>query len=137
MNLCKKPRFLDNSKLVYTVNPLPHSLLNFVFNFGKLDKDDEVKYIEKIIHDPILKIFRMNKKEDIKKEEIEKDQDFKKLHKFAKDLIKTSQNFIRKNNDISSVSLREIIRFNIFYQFFFDYLKQKKEASFDLLENEQ
>ena len=31
-------------KLVYTVNPLPHSLLNFVFNFGNLTKQDEEIY---------------------------------------------------------------------------------------------
>ena len=34
--------------LVYTVNPLPLSLLNFVFNFGSLKEIDELKYIESI-----------------------------------------------------------------------------------------
>ena len=33
-------------KLVYTVNPLPHSLLNFIFNFGSLTPDDEKSYIK-------------------------------------------------------------------------------------------
>ena len=36
-------------------------------------------------------------------------------------------NFIRKYNEISSVSLREIRRFNIFYEFFYDYIKLKKK----------
>ena len=34
---------------VYSVNPLPHSLLNFVFDFGNLKKDDEYKYITSIV----------------------------------------------------------------------------------------
>ena len=29
------------NNLVYTVNPLPHALLNFVFDFGSLERDDE------------------------------------------------------------------------------------------------
>ena len=33
------------NNLIYTVNPLPHSLLNFVFDFGSLKFEDEKKYI--------------------------------------------------------------------------------------------
>ena len=40
-------------KLVYTVNPLPFSLLNFVFNFGELTKEDEKSYIKNMIVRPI------------------------------------------------------------------------------------
>ena len=40
-------------KLVYTVNPLPHSLLNFVFNFGNLTKKDEESYIKSMVLSPI------------------------------------------------------------------------------------
>ena len=29
------------NNLVYTVNPLPHALLNFVYDFGSLERDDE------------------------------------------------------------------------------------------------
>ena len=42
-----------NSNLVYTVNPLPHSLLNFVFDFGNLTPQDEKNYIKYIIKDAI------------------------------------------------------------------------------------
>ena len=35
---------LDN--LVYTVNPMPHSLLNYVFDFGSLSSQDEKRYIQ-------------------------------------------------------------------------------------------
>ena len=109
-----------NNTLVYTVNPLPHSLLNFVFDFGNLEEEDEVRYIESIILESITKIFNENKGNL-------KENDLKKIHKFAKDMIVCAQNFIRKRNDVSSVSLREIRRFNIFYEFFFKYLINKKE----------
>jgi hypothetical protein len=155
INEIDKVKKSSNNTLVYTVNPLPHSLLNFVFNFGNLEKEDELKYIKSIIYDPIHKIYNQckknvvnenNKKEeknnenakDMKEEEEEEeDEDFKKLHQFAIDLISNSQNFIRENNDKSSVSLREIRRFNIFYEFFFNYLKKKKEINYDLIENKQ
>ena len=45
------------SNLVYTVNPLPHSLLNFVFYFGQLKPEDEQKYIGCIISQVIDKIY--------------------------------------------------------------------------------
>ena len=43
--------------LVYTVNPLPFSLLNFVFNFGSLTKEDEEKYIKSILEETMNKYF--------------------------------------------------------------------------------
>ena len=115
----------QNNKLVYTVNPLPHSLLNFVFDFGYLKKDDEINYIKSIILQSIKKTFPHNNND------IEKDKDFISIHQLAVDMIVTAQDFIREKNDISSVSLREIRRFNIFYEFFFNYLKKKK----DIFEN--
>jgi len=42
-------------------------------------------------------------------------------------MIFEAQKFIRENYDKSSVSLREIKRYNIFYEFFFNYLNKKKE----------
>ena len=47
----------NNLDLVYLVNPLPHSLLNFVFDFGGLEDKDEESYIRCIIEDSIEKIF--------------------------------------------------------------------------------
>ena len=94
------------SDLVYTVNPMPHSLLNFVFDFGSLNPEDEKKYIENMVKNVIFDM---------------------KLSSLATDLIISAQNFIREKNGNSSVSLREIRRFIIFYQFFLDYLKIRKE----------
>ena len=115
---------------------------------GNLTEEDEEKYIEKIIYEPMIKIYKQKEKnendnnqenteqsEENKKED--NDEEFIRIHKLAKDLIVSSQKFIRKKNDISSVSLREIRRFNIFYGFFFDYFKKKKDMNLDLLENKQ
>ena len=98
--------YYEESDLVYTVNPMPHSLLNYVFDFGSLNPDDEKKYIENMIKQTISN---------------------QKLYLLATELVATAQNFIRKENGISSVSLREIRRFIIFYNFFLDYLKVRKE----------
>ena len=95
------------------VNPLPHSLLNYVFDFGNLKKEDEEKYIENMIQEPIERIFYKDKKENLNEEKLNE------IKKLAKDMIIESQNFIRDNNDKSSVSLREIRRFVIFYEFFY------------------
>ena len=51
-----------SNNLVYTVNPLPHSLLNFVFDFGNLTQKDEEDYIRCIIKESIEKIYFKEKK---------------------------------------------------------------------------
>ena len=126
-----------NSNLVYTVNPLPHSLLNFVFDFGNLTKDDEEDYIRCIIKESIEKIYYKSKKGLYIK-----DINLDKLKKLAGDMIIDAHNFIREFNDKSAVSLREIRRFNIFYEFFYDYLNKRKdfinnEKSYQFNENDK
>ena len=100
----------DESDLVYTVNPMPHSLLNFVFDFGSLNSEDEKKYIQNMVNSSIAD---------------------KKLSQLATELIAEAQNYIREKNGVSSVSLREIRRFIIFYQFFLDYLDKRKKIIID------
>ena len=60
----------SSSNLVYTVNPLPHCLLNYVINFGSLSPEDEKKYIVNIIKEPIenyyLQALEKNNEEEIK-----------------------------------------------------------------------
>ena len=87
----------EESDLVYTVNPMPHSLLNYVFDFGSLNSEDEKSYIKNMV------------KEVISEEE---------LSDFTTELIAISQNLIREINGVSAVSLREIRRFIVFYEFF-------------------
>ena len=37
------------SKNVYLVNPLPFTLLNFIYDFGYLKQEDEKKYIQNLV----------------------------------------------------------------------------------------
>ena len=105
----------DKSKLnnlVYSVNPLPHSLLNFVFDFGSLRKEDEKKYI----HNTIVSII-----DNIKNNELIKnisDEDLGKLIENIIESIVICHDFIREKYDKSSVSMREIRRFGIFFEYF-------------------
>ena len=53
-------QFIKKNKknnLVYELNPLPLSLLNFVIDFGKLKKEDEEKYIKSMIKKHISLFF--------------------------------------------------------------------------------
>ena len=97
-------------KLVYLVNPLPHSLLTSIFDFGKLSSQDEKKYIQSIV------------KETVKKYNIDNI-----VENLIVNEIVVCQNYIRDNNDISSVSLRELRRFNILFEFFVKYLENKNK----------
>jgi len=123
----KKMSTSSNSKLVYSVNPLPHSLLNFVYDFASLDEEIEKRYISKIIEPSINNVLNQCKEDYRKKDDI-KDLTIK--------MIFEAQKFIRDNYDKSSVSLREIKRYNVFYEFFFGYLKDKKEKLDDYFNNE-
>ena len=51
-------------------------------------------------------------------------------------MVIKAHEFIKKNSDKSSVSLREIRRFNIFYEFFYDYLDKRKQ-NFEKVKDEQ
>ena len=111
----KEKNKLNN--LVYTVNPLPYSLLNFIFDFGSLQKDDEEKYIINTIKSILSKM---------KKEKIIENINKKQLDSLTIDIFKSiciSHDFLREIYDKSSVSLREIRRFGIFFEYFIKYFK--------------
>ena len=82
-------------------------------------------------------------KEDIKvektlenfltKEEFQVCNDLKKM---ASQSITEAQEYVREKNDVSSVSLREIRRFSIFYNFFVCYLRKKKALYSSMDQNE-
>ena len=101
-------------KLVYTVNPLPFSLLNFVFDFGSLTEIDEKKYIDSIIHETLKKYY-----------DDENNTQYKQLKELALNSLSFSHKFIKDKGDVSSVSLREIRRFNIFFDYFVEYFNKK------------
>ena len=109
VGLVKKKEHLVRN-LVYNVNPLPHSLLSFILNFGSLQPEDEKKYIKCII-DTILD----------RKFVDDKDQ-FKTL---ISELIFECQNYIREKYGAFTVSLRDVRRFVILFEWFYNYLQQK------------
>jgi hypothetical protein len=101
MERCGYGRENENDKeLVYLVQPLPQSLLNFVFSFGALNEEDEKKYIYSIIE----KLFEKGEEE---------------LHEATKEVIFKCHNYLRNAFDTSVVSLREISRFCKIVEFFF------------------
>mgnify|MGYP002623021467 CR=1 FL=1 len=108
--------------LVYTVNPLPHSLLNFVFNFGSLKGEDEIQYIQSMIKGESKILFeQMNDKITINEKEKEK------LIDDQTKCVNICQKYMKVKNDISIVSLREVKRFNIFFKTFVNYLYNRKK----------
>ena len=154
-----KLKGVKERKLVYTVNPLPNSLLNFVFNFGNLTKKDEESYIKNMVVSPIESFYwkdiENNNENTIQENNIENNNEekqlkkgleyylkkevfeqYKKLLKIASNSIIEAQEYVREKNDVSSVSLREIRRFSIFYNFFVEFLRNKKKIFLEIDEKE-
>ena len=118
----KEKNKLDN--LVYTVNPLPHSLLNFIFDFGSLQDADEKKYIVNTIID-ILSRFKAT----IKNFDQIPQKDIDKIQKEIIESIVICHKFLRDKYDRSAVSLREIRRFGIFFEYFIKYFNKNDYVS--------
>ena len=116
-----KLKEFQTSKFVYTVKPLPHSLLYFVFNFGVIQESDEKEYIKSMISETIYQSFE-------KTEESEQETFLSQV----KEAVHAAQSFIRKNNDPSSVSLREVRRFILFYKTFIKYLQDNKRSDSEI-----
>ena len=116
----KETNKLNN--LVYTVNPLPHALLNFVFDFASLLPQDEKKYISNTIESILTRI----KREGIISNINENDKN--KLHKEIVESISICHDFIRNKYDKSSVSMREIRRFGIFFEYFIKHFKNIEDT---------
>ena len=116
------------NNLVYTVNPLPHSLLNFIFDFGSLQPEDERKYIRNSIID-ILTRFEKEKKIKCNK------NDFEKIQEEIINCIIICHEFMRKYYDKSSVSLRELKRFGVFFDYFLKYYKKEFYAEYIEMKN--
>ena len=106
-------------QLVYSVNPLPHSLLNFVFNFGNLKVEDEKKYIESMAIKNLNSLFKEYKEKDKLL--------FNQLLNLQIECVFITQNFMKKNNDVSVVSLREVNRFFLFFKSFLKYIKERNK----------
>ena len=82
------------SKLVYRVHPIPHTLRDFIFDFGSLTPNNEKLYIQSMVMNQLYFLLKQPG-EDI----------------ILTELIHSSQEFIRKHEkDDSSASLRDVKR---------------------------
>ena len=90
-----------NVSLLYTVVPIPETMLEYVWDYGSLDRETETKYVRAMLNSC---------------EQLASDPAW--LNKTT-DLIGISQQFFRDNEDVSSVSLRDVARFCRLYNWFF------------------
>ena len=93
-------------KLVYLVQPLPQSLLYFIFSFDSIDNNDEKKY------NIIEKLFA---------------EDEKNLHEITRNVISQCHIYLRNIFDPSIVSLRKIARLYKCIEFFKEYFNIKNK----------
>lgn len=98
----------NDDELVYLIQPLPQSVLYYVFSFGSIDEIDEKKNIKSIIENLFTK-------------------DEKDLHECSTDAISQCHKYLRKEFDDSVVSLREISRFTKCVKFFQEYFEKKNK----------
>ena len=103
----------ENIHLLYDVYPLLHSLMNYVLYFGNIKEKEEEQYIINMVTVTILKVCKQYK---LNEDNIQQHQ------KCAIEAIKFCHEHRRKYNDISSVSLRDIRRFIIIYEWYVNYL---------------
>jgi hypothetical protein len=94
-------------RLVHTVVPIPETMLEYIWDYGYLNKSTEKAYIR-----TMLKTCR-----DLSTD--------RKLFNLTVDLLVDSQNHFRELEDVSSVSLRDIARFCRLYNWFLDSLNQR------------
>ncbi len=93
----RQARVATSLQMVYTVNPLPESMFNFVWNYDKLKGSDEKDYITRIVeseNDKRNSIFSPNF-----------------VRTTITEAVNESHIFIRKRHFLWSVSLRDIKRF--------------------------
>ena len=120
------------SKLVYKVNSLPLSLLNFVFNFGNVNEEDEKKYIKNMVKNYFNKI--------IQKEKKNVEEFLEKIISIGSECVILCHNFIKENNEISIINLKDVNKFLELFEYSsqFLFLRKDKFSSInnDLINNE-
>ena len=104
----------SGEEMTYLVNPLPNSLLNYIFYFKSLEDSDTIKYIESIVGAEFPKGEKKESENSILRNNVIK-------------AIFESHNYVRNENGESSVSLRDLQRFKRAYKFFNKYYEYKVE----------
>ena len=103
----------NNASLLYSVVPIPETMLEYVWDYGFLDKTTETKYIRTML------------KRCVKFEQ------FDKWYDLMVSLISMSQEHFREYEDVSSVSLRDVARFcNLYNWFYGSILLREGEQTF-------
>ena len=95
-----------SARLLHKVHPLPHSLMDFVWDYGFLNQKEEKKYILNMIGNLRL--------DDA-------------IGKLLTEVISEVQEFIRRKEDSSSVSLRDVNRFKQVFSWFKKSLSERPE----------
>ena len=104
-NVGIKKKINNTTKLqaVHIVKPLSDKAFEFIWDFGSLDHDEIKVYVNSML-----------KRVNIKKVE------------FFTELICKAHQYFRDNEDCSSVSLRDVNRFTILYEWFSDSIENRK-----------
>ncbi|CAF3271184.1 unnamed protein product [Rotaria sp. Silwood2] len=95
-----------NVSLLYNVVSIPETMLEYVWDFGFLDRDTESKYIETML----------NTCQELKANP--------NWFRITIQLVVTSQEFFREHEDVSSVSLRDVARFCRLYNWYLDCIRK-------------
>jgi hypothetical protein len=90
----------NNTLLLYSVVSIPETMLEYVWDYGFLDKITETKYIQTMLKRCV---------------ELET---FNNWFNFTVSLVSKSQQYFREHEDVSSVSLRDVARFCNLYNWF-------------------
>ncbi|CAF4074192.1 unnamed protein product [Rotaria sordida] len=98
-------------RLLYTVVPIPETMLEYIWDYGYLNEPTERAYIKTML----------NTCRDLSSDS--------KLFNLTVDLLVNSQKHFRELEDASSVSLRDIARFCRLYNWFLDSLSQRAHAN--------
>ncbi|KAL4476130.1 hypothetical protein ABPG74_009863 [Tetrahymena malaccensis] len=120
---------IKNTDLEYSVEPIPESMYNFIWNFDKLQQEDEKKYIYQI-----LKIkYGMKSKKNQKMYKIFTEIQLILISK----VIYESQTFLRQKMGYQSAcSLRDVSRFTKLLFWFIKFLTNCRKFELKILDDD-
>eukprot|EP00004_Rigifila_ramosa_P001109 TRINITY_DN1107_c0_g1_i3.p1 TRINITY_DN1107_c0_g1~~TRINITY_DN1107_c0_g1_i3.p1 ORF type:complete len:6204 (+),score=1430.96 TRINITY_DN1107_c0_g1_i3:1580-18613(+) len=108
------------SSLVYRVHPVPHTLQDFIFDFGSLSENAEQRYIRSMVEDKIKELGEKIEGFGVVSEEIAVMSEF----------IYQAQQFVRdREGDESAASLRDVRRVLQLLDWFLLAMTSKKDES--------
>ena len=109
---------------------IPSSLSYFILNFENIEKNDEKKYIKNMLEETQNDLINKYGPNENFTGEISNS-----ILNLAINMVTAANNFIKNKNHEIYPSLRDLKRFNIFYRFFCEYFKLKRENEICLIFN--